>query len=241
MGAVATYSPTQGHFLDSSRHYLPPPSASAEDNAKLYEHVKTMVDSYTLRHPECLGLVTGDFNPTSTNIAPTPFKRSCGLTQIINVLTRDSRILDWCLTNKPKAFCAPSQLPKLGSSDHYCVLIKQGPRGQTTKQTITRRDTKASCIRAFGSWITTFSWDALFALDSCKDKFDFFIQTLSAAIDRYLPIKVSRMHSTDKPWLTPKIKAFIAKRQKALAQFGKDSPSFYMWRNKVQAGVDKDL
>lgn len=89
-----------------------------------------MVDSYTLRHPECLGLVTGDFNPTSTNIAPTPFKRSCGLTQIINVLTRDSRILDWCLTNKPKAFCAPSQLPKLGSSDHYCVLIKQGPRGQ---------------------------------------------------------------------------------------------------------------
>ena len=49
----------------------------------------------------------------------------------------------------------------------------------------------------------TFSWDALFALDSCKDKFDFFIQTLSAAIDRYLPIKVSCMHSTDKPWLTP--------------------------------------
>ena len=27
-----------------------PPSASAEDNEKLYEHVKTMVDSYTLRH-----------------------------------------------------------------------------------------------------------------------------------------------------------------------------------------------
>ena len=75
--------------------YHPP---SAEDNAKLYEHVKTMVDSYTLLHPECLVLVTGDFNPTSTNIAPTPFKRSCGLTQIINVLTRDSGILDWCLT-----------------------------------------------------------------------------------------------------------------------------------------------
>ena len=45
------------------------------------------------------------------------------------------------------------------------------------------------------------------------------------------------MHSTDKPWLTPKIKAFFAKRQKALAQFGKDSPSFHMWRNKVQASI----
>ena len=82
----------------------------------------------------------------------------------------------------------------------------------------------------------TFSWDASFALDSCKEKFDFFVQTLSA-IDRYLPTKVSRMHCTDNPWLTPKIKAFIAKRQKALAQFGKDSPSFHMWRNKVQASV----
>ena len=74
-------------------------------------------------------------------------------------------------------------------------------------------------------------------MDLCKDKFDFFIQTLSAAIDGYLPIKVSRMHTTDKPWLTTKIKAFIAKRQKALAQSGKDSPSFHMWRNKVQASI----
>ena len=70
-----------------------------------------------------------------------------------------------------------------------------------------------------------------------KTSFEFFIQTLSAAIDRYLPIKVLRMHSTDKPWLTPKIKAFIAKRQKALAQFGKYSPSFHMWHNKVQASI----
>ena len=96
---------------------------------------------------------------------------------------------------------------------------------------------RGSCIRAFGSWITTFSWDALFTLDSCKDKFDFFIQTLSAAFDRYLPIKVSCMHRTDKPWLTPKITACIAKRQKALVHFGKDSPSFQMWRNKVQASI----
>ena len=94
---------------------------------------------------------------------------------------------------------------------------------------------RASCIRAFGSWVTTFSWDALFTLDSCKDKFDFFIQTLSAAFDRYLPTKVSRMHRTDKAWLTPKIKACIAKRKKALPHFGKDSPSLKMWRNKVQA------
>ena len=33
------------------------------------------------------------------------------------------------------------------------------------------------------------------------------------------------------------MKAFIAERQKALAQFGKEFPSFYMWRNKGQASI----
>ena len=42
-----------------------------------------------------------------------------GLTQIIKVLTRDSGILDWCLTNRPKTMSEPKQLPKVGRSDHY--------------------------------------------------------------------------------------------------------------------------
>ena len=42
------------------------------------------------------------------------------------------------------------------------------------------------------------------------------------------------MHSSDKPWLTSQVKAFIAQGQKALTDFGKDSRSLHKWRNKVQ-------
>ena len=134
-----------------------------------------------------------------------------------------------------KVFCDPKQLPKLGSSDHDCALMQQGLGEKTLS--IKRRDTRTSCIRDFGHWITSFSWDEVFAQGSCENKFDLFNQTLSAAVDRYLPIKVSNMHSSDKPWLTSHVKAFIAKRQKALTDFGKDSPTFPRWWNKVQKTI----
>ena len=100
-----------------------PPYATAQDNNDLYNHVQATVDLYSSEHPECLICVVGDFKPNSTNISPAPFKRMCGLTQIVKVFTRDTGILDWCLTNSPKVFSSPKQLPKIGASDHYSVLV----------------------------------------------------------------------------------------------------------------------
>ena len=96
-----------------------PPSACADDNNVLYDHIQRSVDSYTLKHPDALICITGDFNPTSTNFSPAVLKRSCVW------LTRDTGILDWYLTNHPKLLNEPKQLPKLGSSDHYCVLVQK--------------------------------------------------------------------------------------------------------------------
>lgn len=84
-----------------------PPHATAEDNNSLYQHVRETVDSFTLNHPDCLVYLTGDFNPASTNVSPEIFKRSCGVTQTVKVLTRDTGILDWFLTNSPKWFDDP--------------------------------------------------------------------------------------------------------------------------------------
>ena len=93
---------------------------------------------------------------------------------------------------------------------------------------------RESAINAFGSWLTSFSWDPFYRLTTTKGKFQFFITTLTDALDRFMPLKVSRSHSSDKPWLTHRVKSLIAKRQQALASCGKDSPTFHMWRNKVQ-------
>ena len=137
-----------------------PPYATAKDNNNLYNHVQATVDLYSLEHPECLICVVGDFNPNSTNISPAPFKRMCGLTQIVKVFTRDTGILDWCLTNSPKVFSLSMQLPKIGASDHYSVLVAPViPSSHSSKLTLLRRDTRPSHIRDFGGWITSFVWD----------------------------------------------------------------------------------
>ena len=89
----------------------------------------------------------------------------------------------------------PKQLPKIGSSDHYCFLIKQSPQEVYEKNT-------------------------------CQSKFESFHQTLTEAIEKYLPSTTVQVHSSDKPWINCKIKSCIKKRQKYLARYSKQSPRF---------------
>ena len=166
-----------------------PPYATAQDNNDLYNHVKATVDLYSLEHPECLICVVGDFNPNSTNISMAPFKRMCGLTQIVKVFTRDTEIQDWCLTNSPKVFSSPKQLPKIGASDHYSVLVAPViPSSRPSKLTMLRCNTRPRRIRDFGGWIMSFVWDDLYALDSCEEKFKYFYKNLHEAVERFLPV-----------------------------------------------------
>ena len=81
-------------------------------------------EAFLLKHPDGLIAINGDFNPTTTGISERSIKLRTGLSQITKVLTRDNGTLDWCLTNKPKLFRDPEQLPEIGRSDHYTVLIK---------------------------------------------------------------------------------------------------------------------
>jgi hypothetical protein len=87
-------------------------------------------------------------------------------------------------------------------------------------EVIIRRDTRESRIRDFGQWITSFSWQEVYTKSTCRCKFESFYQLLTKAIDKYLPSRTSRVHSSDKPWITSKIKSWIKRRsrQKCLAQ-----------------------
>ena len=100
-----------------------PTSCGAIENQTLLRHLQTNVEDFLRCHPEGLIMIIGDFDPKNIGLPPAETKRYTGLTQIVNVLTRDTGILDWCLTNKPTLFNSPKQLPKLGSSDHYTVSI----------------------------------------------------------------------------------------------------------------------
>jgi hypothetical protein len=54
-----------------------PPHASADDNYKVYNHIQGVVDSHLACHPDGLICIVGDFNPNSTNISSSRFRRDC--------------------------------------------------------------------------------------------------------------------------------------------------------------------
>ena len=86
-------------------------------------------------------------------------------------------------------------------------------------------------MHEFGRWITDHTWKEVLNAKSTQDKTDAFYSTVSSAIDTHFPSKVVKLHSSDKPWITPEIKNLIKKRQAAFAE-GKT----YLWRflrNKV--------
>ena len=61
---------------------------------------------FLCRHPDAVAIVTGDFDPTSTEFSEGHRKRFSGLKQIVNFPTRQSSILDWCLVNVKDLACS---------------------------------------------------------------------------------------------------------------------------------------
>ena len=171
------------------------------ENVTLRDHIQRNTESFLLRSPNALVILTGDFNPTSNGLRSDSICRPNNLKQLIKLYTRDSGILDWFFTNRPNIFDL-QRLPKLGSSDHYTVLARPTvthPSQQHSIQKMQRRQDLASNWREFGSWITTKDWSDVYSSSSCSSKFDLFYQQLSSAIDIFFPWHTVKFHIHDKP------------------------------------------
>ena len=142
-------------------------------------------------------------------------------------------------------FCPPSQLLKIGRSDHYAVLIKPDAtrlNRKTEKKYIMRRDLRESSLCALGRWLTHFSWEPVLNLPNAKDKTETFYNTLIKAIDTLMPTQKVKVCSSDKLWVSSIMKALVYRIQWAFKTHGKDSAVFKMYRNKVQkSGTVRDL
>ena len=134
-------------------------------------------------------------------------QRSTGLTQIIKIPTRENVTLDWCFTNRGDNIYKSVQLPPLGSSDHNMVCLKsrKNPPKLNNKK-LWKRDLRESSLRPFGRWITSFDWSDIFATSLCEDKYEKFNGIMKQMIDIFFPLKLSKLVSCDKPWLTPSLR-----------------------------------
>ena len=84
---------------------------------------------------------------------------------------------------------------------------------------------------AIGRWlITSTDFTFLEALSSCSEKLDAFQSLLNYAIDLFFPLRKSKQHPNDKPWITLELRSLIQQRQQAM---GKDPVAFRKLRNNV--------
>lgn len=74
------------------------------ENVVLREHINRNLDVILSKQPNSLVIITGDFNPTSTGLKLKDLTQPNHLKQQVFFTTRDSGILDWFLTNRPKPF-----------------------------------------------------------------------------------------------------------------------------------------
>ena len=109
------------------------------------------------------------------------------MSQIIKVATGADAILDWCLTNSRENIFQSIQLPPIGTSDHYTILMKaqDPPSKPNVNLSIRKRDLRDSSIRPFGRYIASFDWSAILNTHDCDIKYEKFNDSMSAMIDNF--------------------------------------------------------
>ena len=195
------------YYPGSTSKYAPP----QED---LVLHLTENIQGFYNKYSNPLILLLGDFN----DLKILDICESCSLKQVVNVPTRNNAILDLIMTNiDNQLYENPITLPSISTSDHLCVFYvpRNYSKPKITKKTIMIREFKKSAIIEFASWLINHDWSPLYEISDVDQKIAYFSTITWLMIDKFFPLKKIDISSSDKEWITPKIKILIKQRQRA--------------------------
>ena len=177
-------------------------------------HLTTTVQYLKRIYVSPLFLMMGDFNDLLTS----SIRTLCDFKQVVKVPTRGNAILDLIFTNRNnELYDEPLNLPKIGDGDHFPILYKpkiyKAPR--SFKKVIKVRRYPDSAKRGFGTWISNADWSILNNLPVVNDRVGIVSTLTWDMVNQFFPLTNFVISSTDKEWVTPKIKDLFTKRQKA--------------------------
>ena len=195
------------YFPGSGSQYAP-------NQDDIINHLIESIQGFYNKYSKPLIFLLGDFN--DLNIVD--ICETCSLKQVVNVPTREKAVLDLILTNLDnELYRAPYSLPGIGKSDHLCVIYapKNFTKPKVEKRVIMVRIFKESAMIEFGSWITRFNWILLYRISDVNEKVKYFSMITWLMIERCFPLTRFVLSSSDKEWITTKIKKLIELRQQA--------------------------
>ncbi|XP_063852041.1 uncharacterized protein LOC135095187 isoform X1 [Scylla paramamosain] len=103
----------------------------------------------------------------------------------------------------------------MGRSTHLSILwTPTGPTTSTPRPAITRthRPMPESALREFGQWVTQHLWTEVLDVEDVHSKWHNYVATTTEAFHRYFPAKSVTVHTSDAPWMTPRIKRLMHQR-----------------------------
>ncbi len=222
--------PTHPHHTASIIYclvYHPPRSATGP---ALINHIIESSDELKLKFPSSKIVICGDLNQLNIN----EILEQLHLTQVVGFPTNinSNNTLDLILTDLGDQYLPPKPLPPMGKSNHLCVYWSATPTIPHQHSSIirTHRPTPDSAIREFGQWLVNYPWTEVLTVDDVNTKWENFSTTATRSYHHFFPTKRTKMHPTDVPWITPRIKKLITQRNKA---FFNMRGQYRRLRNKV--------
>jgi hypothetical protein len=179
-----------------------PPGQSAEAEKDMLFFLTIGIDSVLRDRPSIGLIVTEDFNKMNLSQLCSRFS----LRKVVKAPTRGRNTLDKILTNMSDLYNDVKHLPPLGRSDHQCLLLQPALKLKTKPYTRQVREMKPANIKSLGLKLNLEEWNPVFDAHCVDEKVCLFTATLKRHLDETLSERTVRMHPTDKPWMTPRIK-----------------------------------
>ena len=157
--------------------YHPPKS----DDWIMTEHLINAVDLIRQTFPNTGFIICGDFN----HMKDSYFKQTCQFHQIVKNPTHVNSKIDLYYTNIKEYYNEPVHEPGIGLSKHQTIMLisnnklKEKPEKVFIEKRKVTHKNKLNLL----SEISQNSWLELFKTDSCKEKFECFMNTLNDKID----------------------------------------------------------
>ena len=196
--------------------YLPPSLLTSEIE-NFYDYFITCYDKLCVESPNTAIILAGDFNPASNGFQQKRLERHCNLKPIVMHPTRDTSTLDLIFTNMADCYQTPAILAPLSTSDHNIINWKSkcniSEKGNAVK--IKERKFRQQQLERFDALLANYDWSSVLNISVTDEKVNTFLHITNNMIAEYFPERTVRMHSKDKPFMTPKIKRLISKRNMA--------------------------
>ena len=144
-----------------------------------------------------------------------PLCNRFNLRNVVKAPTRGKNTLDQILTNMFELYNDVQHLPPLGRSDHQYLLLQPKVKPKVKPYTRQIREMKPANVKLLGHKLNLEEWKSVFDAHCVDEKVRLFTATLVRHLDETLPVRTIRMHPTDKPWMTPRIKKELKARQHA--------------------------